>query len=75
MMTTGAEFGLGKTGSRPLRSKVDVRFFAPPEQASSRTWKVRGPKAEHFLASYSCAYSAIWPASFRRLVTWRFIAD
>jgi hypothetical protein len=30
-------------------------FFAPPEQAPSRTWKVRGPKAEHFLASYSCA--------------------
>jgi hypothetical protein len=30
-------------------------FFAPPEQTPSRTWKVRGPKAEHFLASSICA--------------------
>jgi hypothetical protein len=50
-------------------------FFAPPEQTPSRTWKVRGPKAEHFLASYSCA-ELIRPRRYedmQRILRWLIV--
>ena len=47
--------------------------FAPPEQTPSRTWKVHGPKAEHFLASYSCAKLIFGPGALedlQRILCW-----
>jgi hypothetical protein len=57
MMTTAQSIGLGKTGSRPMRPKVDVLFCSVRASAFSEPGKVRGPKAEHFLAS--CSYAKL----------------